>query len=119
MLHTTRLLRPWYTVYQTVSVSPSVLQAEQDGNGEADHEPAQAAILVQVHKEQKCESGFDDRHDQHALEHLRRADILIGNHELDGCQYQQKNIDDQILRDSAIFVRLCCSHLILLLPLPA
>jgi len=36
-----------------------------------------------VHEKQKRESRLDDCHRQHAEKHLGRADILIGDEELD------------------------------------
>ena len=51
---------------------------------------------------------------QHAREHLRCVNVLIGNDELQACQSQQADIDDQILPDSVTLVLFRCCHSILL-----
>jgi hypothetical protein len=86
------------------------LQAEEDGDGENQDEPTEAAIFRQVHEKEKGHATFDDGDGQHADEHLIGAEILISDHELETGQNQQANIDSYISSDSNSFVRFGCSH---------
>src|SRR5271156_1585831 len=67
-----------------------------------------------MHEEQFCQPRLDDGDRQHAPEHLRCVNVLIGNDELQACQGQQTNIDENVLPNSISLVHLPCCHSILL-----
>src|ERR1700730_5682082 len=63
-----------------------------------------------MHEDAETQPGFEDRHEEHAGEHLRAVDMLIGDDELQPRQNQYGNIDNQVFSDSAPLVLLDHSH---------
>src|SRR5450631_1814078 len=62
-----------------------------------------------MHKKQERQRGLNDRDNEHPHEHLRRADVLIGNEELYPCQGQYADVDDKVFFRS-ITLRFGGSH---------
>src|SRR5208282_1527077 len=96
-------------------IGPPILHPQQNRNRKDENKPEKSPLFVpQMHEKQYGEPGLDASHNQHAPEHLRGIDMLIGNDELQAGQSQQANIDNQIFSDSAALLLLGCGHNILL-----
>src|SRR5258707_7177482 len=77
--HSHFLVCPLYAIRDAEAVGPSILQSQDNSNRENDDEPPQSPVLSQVHKIQKGESGFHDRHAHHAFQHLSWTNVLISD----------------------------------------